>query len=609
MSTPAKPNANSPPPNVASSAFLKLSTKSCGKFGAPSGGPCLRRRCSHAGERRAPCSGLDTKSSLFSFVMPRGNGTGRGRGWGQRGRGNGRGRGRSGWKQKKTSPYDKGSGGGASGSSSRTAQIAGFGDASYHEIVKFLNTNLNLKWTSLVKKGNVYVITVRSNEHMRQVIKLHGRNFKQGQKLQVKSGSSKQQTSQKTQGSKPLPALKKLPDGQRRQLMEELKKRWDGGKSMLNLKGLSRQHGSHFLNFSKNVSLVRHIGKEIRGNDTLRAVRTIDFSDNGIRSLRGFDQLANDAKQCVNLSFANNPIQSLDELKHLKGFGGRLKNLNLEPNPQLARILPGIKVARVRELFPRLENLSGRPAPDVIQFDLPENVTAGQLPPIKGNSLEEGAAAATRLVAKYITTFDRGDRLQLDEYYTRLNSCFSLTVSKNSTADYRFSGANRSLTQKDVKPEKLADLLKIGRSPIVVALRDLPQSFHDMSTFTTDSLILPSKAGATPACQVTIRGYFKESPTQRRAFHRTFIIGARDNRLILNDMLFVGDEDAIPAASESEVPKLTPEAEKRLIDFIQNIQKWGTVTPKHAYDALVEAKGDDKVAFGILKAKKQIHQY
>ncbi|XP_051505147.1 nuclear RNA export factor 1-like [Myxocyprinus asiaticus] len=222
--------------------------------------------------------------------------------------------------------------------------------------------------------------------------------------------------------------------------------------------------------------------------------------------------------------------------------------------------------------------------PTTIGFDVETSTT---IPPCKGSHFvsEEIKVFIQGFLQHYYRVYDSGDRQPLLEAY-HYGACFSLTVppicnpSRYGLEEYHNNSRNISKVRDF---SKWTRMLKRSRVNVVACLNNLPQTQHDIASFTVDV-----NTYTKTLLMFTVSGAFKEvDGTWResvKAFSRVFItVPAQNSGLcIVNDELFVRNATqgeihrafAVPAPtpSSSSVPTLNASQQEMISAFASNSQ-------------------------------------
>ncbi|XP_051513503.1 nuclear RNA export factor 1-like [Myxocyprinus asiaticus] len=222
--------------------------------------------------------------------------------------------------------------------------------------------------------------------------------------------------------------------------------------------------------------------------------------------------------------------------------------------------------------------------PPPIGFDVK---TSTMIPPCKGSHFvsEEIKGFIQGFLQHYYSVYDSGDRQPLLEAYHD-GSCFSLTVPPIYNPFRCGLGEYHKDSRNIIRVKALSKqtrMLKHSRVNVVAFLNNLPQTHHDMASFTVDV-----NTYTKTLLMFTVSGVFKEvdgaSRDSVKAFSRVFItVPAQNSGLcIVNDELFVRNTTrdeihrafAAPAQtpSSSSVPTLNAAQQEMLSAFASNSQ-------------------------------------
>jgi len=225
-------------------------------------------------------------------------------------------------------------------------------------------------------------------------------------------------------------------------------------------------------------------------------LETISISNNNITSLRGWT-LAGNLRDLKNFCFANNKIEDLAQLDHLKRL--RVRELDFRDNP--VSFLPNYK-NDVERKFPQLRFLDGAEIKLLREFVLPTFITQGSevIPSIPNFSDSEATrTTTTNFLKQYFYMFDANRGGLLDAYTD--NSFFSLTFAGNSLRDPTILGNSRNLLYQQMNTlGQQATSLKHGRLQISQLISALPETKHELPDTTVDSYVLSSISSSLVLC-------------------------------------------------------------------------------------------------------------
>lgn len=413
--------------------------------------------------------------------------------------------------------------------------------------------------------GKTADVTVNDSD-VDKVLGLSGGAIKGNQvQITVKSKSSKSGS-----GGGKSTYDKKLSHQNKETLKQYIGMKYNNTNHVLDLRDCTTSLSSIRADF-QNTAFVNDIGNIIKNN--CPEVRTINFADNDISSLAGFRYFHKSAPNLANLCFSNNPIMSLEELDHLKGYEKKLNELILKGIPAVHGLDSRIYNHEILSRFPTLKLLDLNPVQKLIEFNLPTHVSSVSLPPAKGSFFDTPGSQSTTtdFVQKFFAMYD-SNRQKLFTVYNE-NACFSLSIPANvrygilpkeyvthsrnlntlssSSTSSSSSSFHSSYKSSAANKQKMADamvytLLKQGPAYIVVALDQLPATKHDINSFIADVFVLPSKSGQQ-LLQLSIHGSFLEvGANVTRKFHRVMLLTPSTNPqwpvCILNDQLFISSQ-------------------------------------------------------------------
>ncbi|MDP2439597.1 MAG: leucine-rich repeat protein, partial [archaeon] len=280
------------------------------------------------------------------------------------------------------------------------------------------------------------------------------------------------------------------------------------------------------------------------------SVKSLDLSDNGISSLAPFKDVL--LPELANICLENNRISSFSELDHLKAL--RVQNLILLGNP-LHHKEPMEYKSEVLRRFPALRWLDRGQVAPVMPLPV-ELASACSFPKLKGNfcGVPGRQAEVARFLKTYFDKFD-SNRNDLFTVYTDKSyfSCSTVADVQHSDAKHPQQGSggkgeprlnryglfSRNLLEVS-KFEQRQKSIARGRLDVIHVIKSLPETAHDIATFTLDCYPVPTM---TPSLLViTVNGKFWEAQAKvNRNFTRTFVIteGGASHPMILNDELNV----------------------------------------------------------------------
>ncbi|KAK4874726.1 hypothetical protein RN001_014086 [Aquatica leii] len=278
-------------------------------------------------------------------------------------------------------------------------------------------------------------------------------------------------------------------------------------------------------------------------SENIPELEALNLNENRIQMLNHLRKLDKKLPNLKVLHLGNNKIREITSLDPLMGLP--VVDLVLDGNPLCARFREQTAyVSEVRKRFPKVIKLDGIDLPPPIGFDIAEEV---HLPTSVQTYLcnAEGQEIVRQFLEQYFEIFDSGSRQPLLQAYHE-NAMFSLTSSyaygqtpKNSSWLNWYNTDNRNLLRVQ-DHDRRNKLLRQGQLTIVSFLSEMPESKHDIHSFTVDlNLFTPQ------LLLLTVSGIFKElrsghKSTPIRHFCRTLVIvPAGSGFCIANEQLHI----------------------------------------------------------------------
>ncbi|XP_030753850.1 nuclear RNA export factor 1-like [Sitophilus oryzae] len=204
-------------------------------------------------------------------------------------------------------------------------------------------------------------------------------------------------------------------------------------------------------------------------------------------------------------------------------------------------------ISEVRKRFPKCIKLDGIDLPPPISFDISEET---HLPDGQQTFLcnSEGEVIVRQFLEQYFQIYDTENRQPLLQAYHE-HAVFSLTMAypygygkeKNVSWLNWYNTDNRNIL-KLTDGDRRFKLLRQGHLSVVSYLQEMPQTKHDIHSFTVDLTIF------TPhMISLTISGMYKELksghkiPPTRFFFRTLVIVPAGTGFCIANDLLHVSN--------------------------------------------------------------------
>ncbi|XP_008553369.1 nuclear RNA export factor 1-like [Microplitis demolitor] len=249
-------------------------------------------------------------------------------------------------------------------------------------------------------------------------------------------------------------------------------------------------------------------------------LEALNLENNKLSKIEKLTVLSTHFKNLKILYLGNNKIRYESTLKVLKNL--KLEELRLEGNDFISKLQKmDLNYSTViREKFPNLVRLDGKPLPKIIKFDIEETKSLPEF--IKFFATNSHVLTITQQFIKlYFDIYDSDSRQPLLDAYLD-NAVFTMTIDPKSTIDVNsvYASGDRNLIH--TKNFRRIKLFNTGRLHIVTCLSGFPKTQHLAETFTIDI-----KALTESMMIITITGLFKELGVKTntvRFFSRTFII-------------------------------------------------------------------------------------
>ncbi|CAH1116234.1 unnamed protein product [Phaedon cochleariae] len=283
--------------------------------------------------------------------------------------------------------------------------------------------------------------------------------------------------------------------------------------------------------------------------ENIPQLEALNLYDNKIQVLNYLKKANKKMPNLKILHMGNNKVRELSQLDTLQEL--QIVDLVLDGNPLCNKFRDQEQyISEVRKRFPKCMKLDGVDLPPPISFDIAEE---HHMPAHQQTFLcnVEGGTTVRRFLEQYFLIYDTENRQPLLQAYHE-HAVFSMTMAypygygKEKTVPWLnwYATDNRNLLRLQ-DPERRAKLLKQGQLSVVSFLQEMPQTKHDIHSFTVDLTLF------TPLMLcLTVTGMFKELKSGHkipplRYFIRTLVIvPAGSGFCISNEVLHV--TNAIP---------------------------------------------------------------
>lgn len=276
-------------------------------------------------------------------------------------------------------------------------------------------------------------------------------------------------------------------------------------------------------------------------------LEALNLCDNKMQMLSFVKKLNQKLPNLKILHLGNNKIRDISQLDALQGLP--IVDLMLDGNPLCDKFKDKPSyVSEVRKRFPKCMRLDGVDLPPPIGFDIVEEQ---HLPNYQQTFLcnSDGGGIVRQFLEQYFLIYDTDNRQPLLQAYHE-RATFSLTMGYpfGFSKDTKgvpwlnwYATDNRNILRVN-DPDRRYKLLKQGQVSIVSFLQEMPQTKHDMHSFSVDLTVF------TPQMfTLTFAGMFKELKSGHkvpplRYFYRTLVIvPAGAGFCIANEMVHISN--------------------------------------------------------------------
>eukprot|EP01080_Neovahlkampfia_damariscottae_P006792 gene6792-10956_t len=428
-----------------------------------------------------------------------------------------------------------------------TIKITGYPqNLDWKTLLGFLNSNVKFRFTNKTFSSTMATITVSNPEEMNGILQLNG-TVVSGHKLIIQQ-DKKQGGGGGFQQPKPKPSKVSFNAQQVSQYLYSSK--YDSSKHIIHLDNL---HSTPLQQMIQNIDLNNpELLKQLcfLFQNEQDKITAINFSNNGIYSLSGFQNLRKYFKNCVNLCFDGNLISDFNELNYIADSDqmSPLREVSFRGNPIQTQNQNDVYSTEVLNRFP---NLKYHDSSEVKQIKFVIPTEKIELPQPKGSffDTENNQKLVYAFFEKFFAAYD-SDRDNLTNAYHE-NSTFTLSVGlqegrvdgKDSFEQLKYVAklGRNLLTDKDI--DKRQKTIFHKRIPILYFMTQLPKTQHDLGGIIIDAhtLSIPNQASVI---FVSMHGKYKNQYGFIRCFDRTFILAPPSQNsgfpaVILNDELHI----------------------------------------------------------------------
>lgn len=409
------------------------------------------------------------------------------------------------------------------------------GDIDHKAMVGFLNTLHGFRWQKIKFEPQITYLTV-DQQDADVLLSKNGILF-EGNPVSIEVSVSASEAGGKG-GHYDYGRPQRLSDQNRHHLTELLGQR--ATPTRLNLAHIVTAMAIPAASFS-NYHFVNDLLQIIKVN--CPQIEAIDFSGNEIVTLKEFRNFHRSAPKLSKLCFANNKIESLDELHFLKDMS--LEELILSPNPVMSTIPEMLYRHKICKRFPKLNLLDMKVPTPIIEFKVAKQTGI----PTTGSFYDSARdyELAKRFVEMYFSVYDSNREMLLNAYAP--TAIFSQDASiAHSTGAAPLPNVYATSSHNLLNKSDLSSNVACKPFNVVHALLKLPKTTHNIPEMVADVFVPPTR-NSEVLC-IAIRGTFLEIDSQKlRLFHRVFLLvppaSASDQwpALIINDQLHVSELD------------------------------------------------------------------
>ncbi|XP_060522572.1 nuclear RNA export factor 1 [Cylas formicarius] len=298
-------------------------------------------------------------------------------------------------------------------------------------------------------------------------------------------------------------------------------------------------------------------------SENIPDLEALNLTDNRIMALGFLKKLPMKIRNLKILYIGNNKLRDISQLDALIGLP--LIELVLDGNPLCDRFKEQtIYISEVRKRFPRCLKLDGIELPPPISFDIAEETHLPD-PCQKFLCNKEGEPIVCRFLEEYFRIYDSENRQPLLNAYHE-HAMFSFTTAypyglgkdKNVAWLSWYNTENRNLVKVQDRDRRFK-LLKQGQLSVVSFIQDMPNTKHDIHSFTFALTFFTPQM----IC-LTVTGIFRELKTGHkipptRYFFRTLVIvPAGSGICIANEQLHVTNATSEQAQEAFKGPSIVP---------------------------------------------------
>lgn len=352
---------------------------------------------------------------------------------------------------------------------------------------------------------------------------------------------------------------------------------------------------------------------------SINGVQSVKLDSNGLANAELILCVAETFPKLLNLSLANNMLESVQPFMVLRNKLPQLRELVLAGNPVQQHPAFQHQVQELLNMFPSLLILDG-----VQLRDEPQKPVL-QLPmPIKRTFFEdEGVASVTpHFLTNFFMLWDtnRSGLMQLYDAASTFSLCYdgnAAHLPSRPGHNSSYISASRNL-KRNAGQQARHNKIHIGPEKIFAAFNAIPPSTHDLSRadkFFTDSWkVSDVRQFQDTAIIISVHGEFVEkTKNEPRGFDRCLVVlpGGPSSYIVASDMLTIRQAARLPQSTPETqtaingngvagvngvpavpVPGINPGTQPNPAELVQEVMRQTMLTPTYAEMCLQQANLD-----------------
>eukprot|EP01106_Pelomyxa_sp_JSP_P001501 TRINITY_DN1227_c0_g1_i3.p1 TRINITY_DN1227_c0_g1~~TRINITY_DN1227_c0_g1_i3.p1 ORF type:complete len:535 (-),score=160.08 TRINITY_DN1227_c0_g1_i3:62-1588(-) len=339
------------------------------------------------------------------------------------------------------------------------------------------------------------------------------------------------------------------------------------------------------------------------------SVETVNFANNGIKTLAGFVSSAS-LKFLRNFCFSNNEIAEVKDIGFLKHIR-IMRELDFRQNPVV--MAPGYKT-EVEHMFASLRFLDGEQVKYLRNFRLPSFCGGGVVfPPMLPFYCDDDTtrSLATQFLTKYFELFDKQRELLLDAYSDTSRFSITVTMPEDRTTPSKLTSMDRFdrnlLRRTSIDSQR--ELLRTGRLRISEMIVGLPPTSHRLADCSMDAYVSTKLSPSSPVMLVHTLGPLVLGESNV-AFNRTFVLVPNPNSrggwpvTIVNDQLHLRPLMGPVVPPPQPPAPATPALDGQRQAMVQQLMGETRLVEQYALQCLDAASWDYQRALSLFQISK-----